>query len=128
MTMTTLPLRITAGVDTHLDVHVAAALDETGSLLGVESFTTTTAGYRRMLAWLRGFGQLELVGIEGTGSYGEGLTRVLLGQSVRVLRSTDPTASAVAGGARAILKTPSPQRAPRSRATRGRGQDPGRKR
>jgi branched-chain amino acid transport system substrate-binding protein len=27
MTMTTLPLRITAGVDTHLDVHVAAALD-----------------------------------------------------------------------------------------------------
>ena len=35
--MTTLPLRITAGVDTHLDVHVAAALDETGSLLGVES-------------------------------------------------------------------------------------------
>ena len=36
--MTTMPLRITAGVDTHLDVHVAAALDERGALLGVESF------------------------------------------------------------------------------------------
>jgi transposase len=63
MTMTTLPLRITAGVDTHLDVHVAAALDDTGGLLGVESFATTTTGYRRLLAWLRGFGQLELVGV-----------------------------------------------------------------
>jgi transposase len=90
MTMTTLPLRITAGVDTHLDVHVAAALDETGSLLGVESFATTTAGYRRLIAWLRGFGQLELVGIEGTGSYGAGLTRVLLGESVRVVEIDRP--------------------------------------
>ena len=88
--MTTLPLRITAGVDTHLDVHVAAALDDTGGLLGVESFATTTAGYRRLLAWLRGFGELELVGIEGTGSYGAGLTRVLLGESVRVVEIDRP--------------------------------------
>jgi hypothetical protein len=28
MTMTTIARRITGGVDTHLDVHVAAALDE----------------------------------------------------------------------------------------------------
>ena len=39
--MTTLPPRITAGVDTHLDVHVAAALDPHGALLGVASFDTT---------------------------------------------------------------------------------------
>ncbi len=90
MTMTTLPLRITAGVDTHLDVHVVAALDDTGALLGVESFATTIAGYRRLLAWLRGFGQLELVGVEGTGSYGAGLTRVLLGEAVRVVEVDRP--------------------------------------
>lgn len=36
--MTTMPLRVTGGVDTHLDVHVAAALDHRGGLLGVESF------------------------------------------------------------------------------------------
>ena len=36
--MTTIARRITGGVDTHLDVHVAAALDERGALLGVESF------------------------------------------------------------------------------------------
>ena len=29
---------VTGGVDTHLDQHVAAALDATGALLGVESF------------------------------------------------------------------------------------------
>ncbi len=50
MTMTTMPLRVTGGVDTHLDVHVAAALDHRGGLVGVESFDTTAAGYRSLLA------------------------------------------------------------------------------
>jgi hypothetical protein len=35
---------VTGGVDTHLDVHVAAALDSTGGLLGVESFPASPAG------------------------------------------------------------------------------------
>ena len=35
---------ITGGVDTHLDVHVAAALDQIGGLLGTASFATTPAG------------------------------------------------------------------------------------
>ncbi len=46
---------ITGGVDTHLDVHVAAALSSVGGLLGTESFPTTPTGYQRLLAWLRGF-------------------------------------------------------------------------
>src|SRR4029453_13475014 len=82
--MTTLPLRITGGVDTHLEVHVAAALDHQGALLGVESFDTTPAGYRALHDWLSGFGELEQVGVEGTGSYGAGLTRALHGEGVRV--------------------------------------------
>ena len=73
----TMGTRITGGVDTHLDVHVAAALDERGGLLGVESFPTTVAGYQRLVSWLRAFGDVELVGVEGTGSYGAGLTRFL---------------------------------------------------
>ena len=56
MTMTTIARRITGGVDTHLDVHAAAALDGRGALLGVESFATTPAGYRALLRWLRRFG------------------------------------------------------------------------
>jgi transposase len=65
---------------------VAAALDETGSLLGVESFatTTTTAGYRRLLSWLRGLGEVELVGIEGTAPIGAGLTRSVAGRGITV--------------------------------------------
>ena len=50
--MTNLPRCITGGVDTHLDVHVAAALDDRGALLGVESFATTEGGYKKLLAWL----------------------------------------------------------------------------
>lgn len=36
---------VTGGVDTHLDSHVAAALDASGAVLGVESFLATRAGY-----------------------------------------------------------------------------------
>jgi len=88
--MTTMPPAVVGGVDTHLDVHVAAALDATGGLLGVESFPTTAAGYRRLLAWLRSFGEVELVGCEGTGSYGAGLTRHLLSEGVAVVEVDRP--------------------------------------
>ena len=83
-------VQITGGVDTHLDVHVAAALDERGALLGVESFDTTPGGYRALLGWLAGFGDVQLVGVEGTGSYGAGLTRHLLGEGVRVVEVDRP--------------------------------------
>ena len=66
---------ITGGVDTHADVHVAAALDPVGGLLGVREFPVTPAGYAGLLGWLGGFGTVCLVGIEGTGNYGAGLTR-----------------------------------------------------
>jgi hypothetical protein len=42
---------ITGGVDTHADVHVAAALDPVGGLLGVREFPTTPAGYAGLLGW-----------------------------------------------------------------------------
>ena len=43
---------IVGGVDTHLDVHVAAAIDANGGLLGVRSFPTTPAGYHALASWL----------------------------------------------------------------------------
>src|SRR6266700_4739994 len=66
---------ITGGVDTHADVHVAAALDPVGGLLGVAEFPVPPVGYARLLGWLGEFGTVCLVGIEGTGSYGAGLAR-----------------------------------------------------
>ena len=56
---------ITGGVDTHLDVHVAAALDPIGGVLGVEQFSTSADGERELLAWLAAFGAVERVGVEG---------------------------------------------------------------
>jgi transposase len=76
---------ITGGVDTHADVHVAAALDPIGGLLGVQEFPVTPAGYERLLGWLGGFGTVRLVGIEGTGSYGAGLARHVTAAGVRVV-------------------------------------------
>jgi transposase len=74
---TNLAAQITGGVDTHLDVHVAAALDGHGGMLGTASFAATRDGYVALAEWLRSFGDVALVGVEGTGSYGAGLTRRL---------------------------------------------------
>ena len=75
---------ITGGAGTHADVHVAAALDPIGGLLGVREFPASPAGYARLLEWLGGFGTVCLVGIEGTGSYGAGLARHVTTAGVRV--------------------------------------------
>jgi hypothetical protein len=72
-------------VDTHAGVHVAAALDPIGGLLGVGEFPATLAGYACLLEWLGGFGTVCLVGIEGTGSYGAGLARHITAAGVRVV-------------------------------------------
>jgi transposase len=86
MTLTMVETRaVTGGVDTHADVHVAAALDAVGGLLGVQEFPAARAGYASLLAWLGGFGPVCLVGVEGTGSYGAGLARHLAAAGVRVV-------------------------------------------
>lgn len=88
--MTTMPDEITGGVDTHLDVHVVAALNHIGGLLGVESFPADGPGYRRLLTWLQSFGTVVLIGVEGTGSYGAGLTRHLHDKGMRVVEVDRP--------------------------------------
>src|SRR6187549_3814442 len=77
MTIVETARRVTGGVDTHADVHVAAVVDHLGGVLGVEPFETTEAGCQRLIGWMRSHGTVELVGVEGTGSYGAGLTRQL---------------------------------------------------
>lgn len=91
--MTTIALErivVTGGVDTHQDQHVAAALDQLGRILGTQSFPTTIAGYRQLLRWLSAFGELDKVGVEGTGSYGTGLTRHLLEHHIEVVEVSRP--------------------------------------
>jgi transposase len=81
---------VTGGVDTHRDVHVAAALDAVGGLLGTAPFATTTAGYQALLSWLESYGDVAKVGVEGTGSYGAGLSRHLQAAGVIVLEVNRP--------------------------------------
>ena len=89
-TLTANDVVVTGGVDTHQDLHVAAALDQLGRLLGTHAFPTTTTGYRQLLAWLRRHGRLERVGVEGTGSYGAALARHLTEAGVQVIEVARP--------------------------------------
>jgi transposase len=77
MTIVSTTRLVTGGVDTHLDVHVAAAVDVNGGVLGVESFATTPTGHAALVVWLASFGVVDRVGVEGTGAYGAGLARHL---------------------------------------------------
>ena len=89
-TMTAPTGTVTGGVDTHRDVHVAAAVDHLGGVLGTAQFRTTTAGYRKLLAWLRSFGSVHAVGVEGTGSYGSALARYLAEEQTTVIEVARP--------------------------------------
>ena len=84
------PRPVTGGVDTHLDVNVAAAVDAIGGLLGVAQFPTTSAGHAQLLSWLNGFGLVARVGVEGTSSYGTGLARFLRRADVEVVEVDRP--------------------------------------
>jgi transposase len=85
---------VTGGVDTHLDLNVAAALDAIGGLLAVAEFPATPAGHRDLLSWLSGFGPVARVGVEGTGSYGAGLARFLRAAAVLVVEVDRPSRQA----------------------------------
>jgi transposase len=81
---------VTLGVDTHLDTHVAAALDQRGVLLDTISLPVTRAGHQVLLEWAARLGTIDRVGIEGTGSYGAGLARWLTAQGVVVVEVDRP--------------------------------------
>ena len=75
---------VTVGVDTHLDLRVAVALDHLGRRLGELTVPTTEAGYAELLGWAEALGNPERIGIEGAGSFGAGLARFLRAEGVEV--------------------------------------------
>jgi transposase len=81
---------VVGGVDTHADQHVVAAIDANGGMLGTEAFPADESGYEALLAWLVSHGEVEKVGVEGTGSWGVGLARFLHSHEVMVVEVDRP--------------------------------------
>nr|WP_107461317.1 IS110 family transposase [Streptomyces sp. MA5143a] len=81
-------------MDTHGEVHVAAVVSPLGKVLGTESFPATAAGYRRLLVWARKRGTVRRAGVEGTGTFGAGLSRYLLTQQIQVFEVNRPDRTA----------------------------------
>ena len=106
---------IFGGVDTHKQVHVAAALDAAGRLLATAEFDAAPHGYGELASWVQSWGAVRRVGVEGTGSYGAGLTRHLAAAGVEVNRPTrrrrgktdtvDAARAALSGEAAAVPKS-----------------------
>lgn len=88
--MPDLEIRVTVGVDTHKQFHVAVALDQLGRRLDEITIPASREGYRQLLDWAVTLGIIDQFGIEGTGSYGAGLTHWLRGQGLAVVEVDRP--------------------------------------
>jgi transposase len=87
---TTDPNAVIIGVDTHKDMHAAVAINGLGARLGDCITPTTPAGYQQLLEWAKTFGRVAAFGVEGTGSYGKGLSQFLRRQGQKVIEVSRP--------------------------------------
>ena len=83
-------INVCGGVDTHRDVHMAAVTDSAGRVLDTAPFPADAAGYEQLRDWLQSHGSVVRVGVEGTGSYGAGLSRHLTRAGVEVVEVNRP--------------------------------------
>lgn len=68
---------VAAGVDTHKDVHVLCVLDEFGRKVAEGSFRADSHGYGELAGAVGDPSHCIAMGVEGTVSYGAGLTKYL---------------------------------------------------
>ncbi|HZJ09190.1 MAG TPA: IS110 family transposase, partial [Trueperaceae bacterium] len=85
------PSHLVAGVDTHTDTHTLAILTANGNTLRTETFTADKRGYDQLIATLRNAGNVAMIGVEGTNSYGAGLARALTAAGYTVKEVLRPT-------------------------------------
>ena len=87
----TVPAEVIVGVDTHKHIHAAVAITGLGARLGTMAIPVSAKGYRDLETWARSFGAVRAFGVEGTGSYGAGLSRFLReqGHAVREVNRPD---------------------------------------
>ena len=93
-TIVTSNRRVVIGADTHLDTIHLAAITDTGQLLSDAEFRTNPTGYWAAICWARSFGEVVSAGVEGTSSYGAGLTQALQANDIHVVEVNRPDRSA----------------------------------
>ena len=86
--------RVVIGADTHLDTNHLAVLTDTGKPLADAEFPTSPAGYDDSVRWAQSLGTICIAGVEGTSSYGAGLTRVLQAAGIEVAEVSRPDRAA----------------------------------
>lgn len=69
--------KVVAGVDTHKDEHVLCVLDGLGRKVLTGTFAASAEGYDELARAVGGPEGCEVIGVEGTASYGSGLTKRL---------------------------------------------------
>src|SRR5690625_48829 len=80
-----------AGVDTHDQTHTLAILTNTGGIESTTTFDADKHGYQALIDTLTTTGKILGVGVEGTNSYGAGLTRALVNAGYTVTEVLRPT-------------------------------------
>ena len=78
------------GVDTHKLTHAAVAISALGARLGAMTVPVNSKGYRALQVWAQSLGPVRAFGVEGTGSYGAGLSRFLCERGHTVLEVNRP--------------------------------------
>jgi len=84
------PAEVIIGVDTHKHAHAAVAITALGTRLGMITIPASHKGYQELEAWARSFGPVRAYGVEGSGSYGAGLSRFLQASGHTVLEVNRP--------------------------------------
>ena len=87
-------LKVIAGIDTHADTHHVGVITETGQHLADKEFPAAGVGYQGIIDFITGFGSVLAAGVEGTGSYGAELSRVLTRKGIRVVEVMRPNRQA----------------------------------
>ncbi|MEE9206385.1 MAG: IS110 family transposase [Acidimicrobiia bacterium] len=88
------------GVDTHKQTHTAAVVDRLGGVGETFEFAADPTGYREVLGRMAAHGGTRVWGVEGTGSYGAGLTGFLQNAGEWVLEVERPGRPARRNGAK----------------------------
>ena len=85
------------GVDSHKDTIHIALVTPLGAEITDKEFPTTQTGYRLAIGWLASHGPVEAVGVEGTSSYGVGISAELRRNGFHVVEVNRTRAAEILG-------------------------------